>query len=338
MARVDLTSELWKQSNPGRVHVTRPGWVHYGHTDLNKAHQFLIDFGFTECSRTSNPPRIFYRGYNDQPLLYISEQTDRPIFFGGSLEAATLEDLERASKLPGAGPIRDSDFPGGGKVVTIFDPENIPINVIYGYEVVENGQPPKGANALNNAQRDDDAKPRRGTFQRIPRGPAPVYKLGHFGHKAADISLVSSWYMTHFNLRAVDVQANPFNPAEDMAVFYHIDLGPHYSDHHAFFHFAFFPGQKSPGPHHASFEVHDFDVQQQGHYHLLSRGYSQMWGVGRHLLGSQIFDYWYDTDGFTIEHYTDGDVVNDQNAPERHVVERMEEYTIWGQPPLPGTY
>jgi hypothetical protein len=115
-----------------------------------------------------------------------------------------------------------------------------------------------------------------------------------------------------------------------MAVFYDIDLGPAYRDHHAFFHFAFFPGEKHPGPHHASFEVHDFDMQQQGHHHLLRKGYTQMWGLGRHLLGSQIFDYWYDPDGFVIEHYADGDVINDKNEPQRVVVDRMEEYTIWG--------
>jgi hypothetical protein len=85
-------------------------------------------------------------------------------------------------------------------------------------------------------------------------------------------------------------------------VFYNLDLGKHYTDHHCFFHFQTFPNQKYTGPHHSSFEVHDVDVQLQGHYHLKSKDYKLMWGVGRHLLGSQIFDYWYDTDGFIVEH------------------------------------
>jgi hypothetical protein len=33
-----------------------------------------------------------------------------------------------------------------------------------------------------------------------------------------------------------------------------------------------------------------------------------MWGIGRHMLGSQLFDYWYDGDGLEFEHYTDGDM------------------------------
>ena len=176
-----------------------------------QAHQFLLDFGFTECHRSSNPERIFYRGYNDQPINYISEKTDTPQFFGGSLEAASREDLERAAKLPGAGPIRACHFPGGGSIVTIVDPENVPINVIYDYGLVERLPPPKGADAFNKPSVDDEKKPRKGSFQRIPPGPAPIHKLGHFGHKASDIGKMSRWYTTHFNLRAIDVQANPFN-------------------------------------------------------------------------------------------------------------------------------
>ena len=34
---------------------------------------------------------------------------------------------------------------------------------------------------------------------------------------------------------------------------------------------------------------------------LERKGYKIVWGVGRHLLGSQIFDYWWDTSGFMIE-------------------------------------
>ena len=43
---------------------------------------------------------------------------------------------------------------------------------------------------------------------------------------------------------------------------------------------------------------------------LESKGYKLAWGVGRHVLGSQIFDYWRDPWGRIHEHWTDGDVVN----------------------------
>ena len=51
-----------------------------------------------------------------------------------------------------------------------------------------------------------------------------------------------------------------------------------------------------PGPkyhvHHSSFEVHDFDIQALGHQWLREKDYDLVWGVGRHVMGSQIFDYW----------------------------------------------
>jgi hypothetical protein len=52
------------------------------------------------------------------------------------------------------------------------------------------------------------------------------------------------------------------------------------------------PEAVPPHVHHSSFEVNDFDTQCLGHDFLLGRGWTNCWGVGRHVLGSQIFDYW----------------------------------------------
>ena len=48
----------------------------------------------------------------------------------------------------------------------------------------------------------------------------------------------------------------------------------------------------------------------QSHDFLAQQGYEQRWGVGKHVLGSQVFDYWKDPAGFTLEHFTDGDLFN----------------------------
>ena len=45
-----------------------------------------------------------------------------------------------------------------------------------------------------------------------------------------------------------------------------------------------------------------------GGEYLLERGYLRSWGIGRHIQGSQLFDYWRDPDGFMVEHFTDGDM------------------------------
>jgi hypothetical protein len=43
--------------------------------------------------------------------------------------------------------------------------------------------------------------------------------------------------------------------------------------------------------------VHDFDTQKPDHQWLAKKEYKSVWGVGRHILDSQIFDYWWDTTG-----------------------------------------
>ena len=37
-------------------------------------------------------------------------------------------------------------------------------------------------------------------------------------------------------------------------------------------------------------------------------GFHRSWGIGRHIEGSQIFDYWRDPDGLMVEHFADGDL------------------------------
>ena len=39
-----------------------------------------------------------------------------------------------------------------------------------------------------------------------------------------------------------------------------------------------------------------------------------MWGIGRHLLGSQVYDYWADPWGRVHEHWADTDRLNAANG------------------------
>jgi hypothetical protein len=43
---------------------------------------------------------------------------------------------------------------------------------------------------------------------------------------------------------------------------------------------------------------------------LKEKGRRHEWGVGRHILGSMIFDYWRDPWGHMVEHWTDGDLLD----------------------------
>ncbi len=60
-----------------------------------------------------------------------------------------------------------------------------------------------------------------------------------------------------------------------------------------------------------------------GHDLLHKGGYEHKWGVGKHLLGSQVFDYWKDPHGFTLEHFTDGDLMNESFGSHKAPVDQL---------------
>lgn len=95
-------------------------------------------------------------------------------------------------------------------------------------------------------------------------------------------------------------------------IFLHVDLGKAHTDHHSLI-LGQAGGPIPVGPHHCAFEVESIDQQFIGHEFLEKQGYVPFWGVGRHIEGSQVFDYWLDICGFLVEHYADGDLVNEDN-------------------------
>ena len=142
------------------------------------------------------------------------------------------------------------------------------------------------------------------------------------------------WYTRSFNIAPTDLLYVPDanSTRQDVAVFAHIDRGDLHVDHHTIF----LSSAAATHVHHCSFEVHDFDTQQLGHQWLTRKGYKSVWGVGRHILGSQIFDYWWDTTGNMIEHHADGDLVN-QDTAIRHLPAGHESLAVWG-PDVPEAF
>ena len=161
-----------------------------------------------------------------------------------------------------------------------------------------------------------------------------VHKLGHYGYVSKEFDSEVAFYTSNFNFVPSDVLHAPHNPDLDITTFIHLDLGAQYSDHHSIFFARAPPEVEQTWLHHTSFEVEDFDTQLLGHWWLAKHGYECIWGVGRHIQGSQIFDYWKDTSGFKIEHYADGDVVNDQIPTKREAAGPL---AVWG-PDMPKEF
>jgi len=53
-------------------------------------------------------------------------------------------------------------------------------------------------------------------------------------------------------------------------------------------------------------------------------------------MGSQIFDYWFDPSKFIMEHYVDGDLVNDETPINRKATTDAQLH-VWG-PDVPPTF
>src|SRR5258708_3667519 len=86
------------------------------------------------------------------------------------------------------------------------------------------------------------------------------------------------------------------------------------------------------GLNHLSFEVQSIDDVMLGHEHLEQTGkYQHVWGIGRHVLGSQIYDYWKDPWGRVHEHWTDTDVLNSRHRPKLLPAEEGLK-SQWGEP------
>ncbi|NWB97020.1 VOC family protein [Pseudomonas gingeri] len=270
--------------------------VRFSAPDLQQMKAFLMDFGMVEADDLGDGV-LRMRGTGTAPFIHETV-VGEPGFRSLSLLAADLSDLEKLANSEGL-PIEAADGPGGGKRVRLTDPDGWTVDVVAGKQRVE--PLPSGYGGSWN---DTARKIRPGTAKRVSRGSSHVFRLGHVVLGVSNVTQTTEWWQSRFGLIVSDeVRA----PSGDLAaVFIRCDRGIDPADHHSL-NFASVPDMP-PRFHHAAFEVADLDDLMAGHELLKSKGYRHDWGVGRHVLGSQVFDYWRDPWGHRIEHWTDGDI------------------------------
>jgi hypothetical protein len=113
--------------------------------------------------------------------------------------------------------------------------------------------------------------------------------------------------------------------------FNRLDRGEEYVDHHVFF----CVHNEKAGLNHLSYEVSDIDAVFQDHEYLRGLGkYEHMWGIGRHMLGSQVYDYWCDPWRRMHERWADTDRLNAGNGG--NLISAEEGLVSqWGESPPP---
>jgi catechol 2,3-dioxygenase-like lactoylglutathione lyase family enzyme len=277
------------------IKVRDVAFVRFAAPDLGEMERFLVDFGLSVAARDGE--RIHARGTDPSPWLHETVLGE-PGFHGVGFEAASAGDLERAAALDGASPIQPLDGPGGGYRVRFTDPDGFHVEVVHGRAPAD-PLPVRGAAPFNRGS----ARVRFGRLQRIPTGPAVVKRLGHVVLQVTDFHRSEAWYKSRFGfLTSDEVRAGE----HVLTAFMRCDRGADYTDHHTLL----CVGLGQARFDHAAFEVEDVDAVMTGHDHLARAGWTHHAGVGRHVLGSQVFDYWKDPWGRVLEHFTDGDLLN----------------------------
>ena len=163
---------------------------------------------------------------------------------------------------------------------------------------------------------------------RLPQSPAPIKRIGHGVMGSPQVKETVQWFRDTLGFLCSD---DVYVESQDNIIgsFNRCDRGEEYVDHHVFF----CVRNERAGLNHLSFEVPDIDAVLKDHQYLMQLGkYEHMWGVGRHLLGSQVYDYWADPWGRVHERWADTDRLNAQSGS--HLLPAHEALASqWGEGP-----
>ena len=318
--------------SPGSIQLERPQqvvaradellYLHVARPDLGAARRFLLDFGLVPVAEQAGT--LHSRGVGANPSISRVPRGPRPALLGVGLSVAERASLLALAEAAGA-PIEPFAGPGGGEMVRLHDPDGVPVEVLHGQEKVAPlpSRDPIEHNAPARVVRVND-------MQRPPLAPPEVTKLGHLVLTSPNFPRKVQWYMRLLGFIPSDVMCLP--DGTPAGAFLRLDRGTTPTDHHTLF---VVIGPEA-GIDHAAFEVIDLDAVEMGQQVLKAAGYRHAWGVGRHLLGSQIFDYWRDPWGLKHEHYADGDLFDAAQPPAYHLLDRAGLYQ-WG-PDLPDDF
>lgn len=290
--------------------------------DLDAAERFFTSFGLRTRARTAD--RLYVRGTGPEHHLIVAHVGDQRLL-ATAYELPAEADLVRASQFASASAIEPIDGPGGGRRVTLTDPDGNRVELVHGITVTEPLDVPRQHfNSASGRERRTNA------VVRPTKGPSNVLRIGHIVIRSPDVAALRNWYRDTLGLLESDDVPSPDGDGLLMS-FVRLDQGETPVDHHVM---QILKGATNE-IHHISFEVQDIDDLYVGHHNMAAQGYHHVWGIGRHVQGSQIFDYWLDPFGVMYEHWTDSDML-DATVP-KGITELSDMHAPWG-PDMPADF
>ncbi|HEX4558192.1 MAG TPA: VOC family protein [Mycobacterium sp.] len=310
-AHNDLHSEQGARNgeHPGRsrnpvIKVADIAWLEFEKPDLVRAEAFAHTFGFATALRTDDELQL--RGTDAGAPCVVIRRGSHTRFLGAAFKAEDEADLQRLAKATGTH-TRPLPEAVGGFTVDLVDPSGMPVHVVAGMHPLESlpSQSPHTFNLGHELRRVN-------AMQRPPREPTKVQRLGHLVLQTTKYVDALNFYLDNLGMIVSDFLFFPGQRDRGPTMsFIRCDRGMTPADHHTLA-IALGPQNRYL---HSAYQVCDLDALAAGGEYLADHGYYRSWGIGRHIQGSQLFDYWRDPDGFMVEHFADGDMFDSTLEP-----------------------
>lgn len=286
------------------IKVRDLAWLEFQKPDLDGAETFAHAFGFTTSHRSAH--ELHLRGVLPGTPSVVVRQGPVSRFTGPAFLAADDADLVRLADHLGTA-VRPLPETLGGLTVDAIEPSGTRVRVVTGCHRLPalERQTPLDHNAGPDLERVN--APQRPALE-----PAKVERLGHVVLQTPRYAEALDWYLDTLGLIVSDFLYYEGQRAKGPTMsFIRCDRGSEPADHHTL--------AMTLGPRaryvHSAYQVADLDVLAAGGEYLKDAGFQRSWGIGRHIQGSQIFDYWRDDKGFLVEHFTDGDMFDSSLEP-----------------------
>jgi catechol 2,3-dioxygenase-like lactoylglutathione lyase family enzyme len=288
-----------------------------------RARSFFTSFGL-RCQEGDDGSLLF-AAEAGAPVAVIYRPAAVAEFIGPTFAVRAPGELEQLATRAATPPPSPQDLPGKPPGVLLRDPNGVQVRVAW----FENWRELPACGAATPTNRGPD-RPRTNSPRRPARAPSRVLRLGHMVLGTPRWETTARFYIDTLGLIPSDVQALP--DGRPAVAFLRCDRGDEPTDHHTFV-VARLPVADFE---HAAFEVPDLDEVGMGGAFLQEGGFRRAWGIGRHILGSQIFDYWFGPHGYKFEHFADGDLFDAARATGYHAMSTAG-LAQWG-PPVPQAF
>lgn len=297
-------------------------YVRLGRKDLESSKKYYLDFGLKLLEHSTS--RVLFHGQSSQYPCWSIEKHKKNELLGIGLFIASAEEFEKLKVLAGAKFLHNGRFGSVSNIpiVNLTDPSGLSVDAVlvsnFQNQILSKDNEPKLWNTPSHTARINMPSP-------YEIGAAKIMRLGHAVLLKQEFYKNAQWYCDTFGFIPSDIQILP-ESKDPVITFLRCDLGNKLTDHHTIV----IATGVDDRLEHCAFELEDLDEVAKGREWLLEKGWRSAWGIGRHLLGSQIFDYHRDPTGMLVEHYSDGDKFDNTIAVGYHFVNRKSLYQ-WGQ-------